>query len=215
MDAQEQDYDRKPASHRGAARAQLPDFPPVRRNAATSQAPANSSARNPTAVGGRPAPRIYDGRCDPGLRSPVARGEAQPGCLLLARTAARTRLMAPGLPRPDSSCSQRRSTNQPRLRSTAPTSLSRARLAASLRFQKPRLVAGVVACLGQECQKQPSTKTASLSFGNRKSGWPNNLRCLRHPAILFSRKSRAKAISVVLFPRPRTRAMTIERCSCE
>ena len=41
---------------------------------------------------------------------------------------------------------------------------------ASLRRQKMRLFTGLVACFGQPCQKQPSTKSASLSFGKTKSG---------------------------------------------
>jgi hypothetical protein len=41
---------------------------------------------------------------------------------------------------------------------------------ASFFFQNARLFAGLVACLGQPCQKQPSTNSASRTCLNTKSG---------------------------------------------
>ena len=46
-------------------------------------------------------------------------------------------------------------------------SRSRATFLASLAAQKARSPSGCVACSGHECQKQPSTKTASRSLGKR------------------------------------------------
>jgi hypothetical protein len=86
-------------------------------------------------------------------------------------------------------------------------------------------------CFGHPCQKQPSTKTATRSFRNTKSGRvvvgrvaprgdpallsplsasrfpPATLTatCRRHPVTPFARRSLARAISVSLLPRPRIR----------
>ena len=69
-----------------------------------------------------------------------------------------------------SSCSQIRTTRQPCARKVRVTSRSRALFPASLRCQNARLLAGLVACLGQPCQKQPSTNTAVRDFEKTKSG---------------------------------------------
>jgi len=91
------------------------------------------------------------------------------------------------------------------------TSLSRRSFASSLRFQNERLFSGMFECFGQRCQKHPSTKTASLSLGKTKSGLPNTGAWRRHPVMPWRRKSRIKATSVSLFPRPRMRDITCDR----
>jgi len=91
------------------------------------------------------------------------------------------------------------------------TSRSRSLFAASLRRQNAALVLGLVACLGQPCQKQPSTKTASLIAGKIKSGLPNTGLFRRQPVILFRLNNFASAISVASFPRERMRDITSDR----
>jgi hypothetical protein len=61
-------------------------------------------------------------------------------------------------------------TRQPARRKARFTTRSRVLFPASLRRQKARLFAGFVACLGQPCQKQPSTKIAVRDLGKTKSG---------------------------------------------
>ena len=128
-----------------------------------------------------------------------------------------------------SSCSQMRSTRQPPLRSILVTSRSRLVFAANFFRQNAALFRGFVACRGQPCQKQPSTKTACLSLGKTKSGrtrksapfplWEEGrgevLRlltltstCLLHPEMPCARKTRTKASSVRAFPRERMRDIT-------
>jgi hypothetical protein len=113
------------------------------------------------------------------------------------------------------SCSQTRTTRQPFRRRVRVTSRSRSLLRRNLRFQKGRLPRGRVECLGQPCQKQPSTNTAILNFGNTKSGRPKTGRCRRHPEIPCRRKSRTRTSSVSLFPRERMRAITADRFALE
>ena len=72
-----------------------------------------------------------------------------------------------------SSCSQTRSTLQPILRSIRLTIRSRVRLPAIFFCQNAAFPLGWMKCLGHPCQKHPSTNTASLLFGNTKSGEPN------------------------------------------
>lgn len=71
------------------------------------------------------------------------------------------------------SCCQIRTTRHPFVRNVRVTNRSRFLLAASFFRQKAALFFGFVACFGQLCQKQPSTKTASLCRGKMKSGLPN------------------------------------------
>ena len=106
----------------------------------------------------------------------------------------------------ESSCCQMRKTVQPSRRSVRFTIRSRALLRANFFRQNARLVAGLVACSGQPCQKQPSTKTASLNFGKTKSGLPKIFGCRRQPVILCRRNNFTSASSVFLFPCPRIRA---------
>ena len=94
-------------------------------------------------------------------------------------------------------------------------------LRANFLFQKARLALGCVPCLGQPCQKQPSTKTASRSLEKTKSGLTLNFRfllsdfpislCRRQPVMRCRRNNFASASSVSLFPRPRIRDITSER----
>lgn len=76
--------------------------------------------------------------------------------------------------------------------------------------QKAARVLGQVACLGQPCQKQPSTKTAvglarlspePVERGNTKSGLPGSLDPRRHPVIPLARKILINRSSVSLLPR--------------
>ena len=72
------------------------------------------------------------------------------------------------------SCSQTLTGRQPNDRSLAFTDLSRSLFLVILFFQKSELLFGKVPCVGHPCQKQPSTKTATLAFGNRISGLPGS-----------------------------------------
>lgn len=110
-----------------------------------------------------------------------------------------------------SSCCQTRITLQPSCFSFRVTNRSRALFWANFRLQKALLLAGCVACVGQQCQKQPSTKTASRHFGNTKSGLPNTRAWRRQPVMRWRRKSDTIASSVDRFPLPRTRDMMSER----
>ena len=78
-------------------------------------------------------------------------------------------------------------------------------------FQNPAFVFGRVPCLGQPCQKQPSTNTATLASRNTKSGFPNSGCLLRQPVIPCNRRKAINASSVSLFPWERMRDMTSER----
>ena len=60
-------------------------------------------------------------------------------------------------------------TLQPARRNARVTRASRRLFPASLRCQNARLFFGCVACLGQPCQKQPSTKSAMRDLGKIKS----------------------------------------------
>jgi hypothetical protein len=57
--------------------------------------------------------------------------------------------------------------------------MSLARVPPILAAQKRRFVRGMCPHAGQPCQKQPSTNTASLEAGNKKSGFPRRLPVLR------------------------------------
>ena len=126
----------------------------------------------------------------------------------------------------DSGCrarahSQIRTTRHPALRKVRFTTWSRFLLPDSLRRQNARLFAGFVACLGQPCQKQPSTKSASRICLKTKSGRTLNFRfplsafriskCLRQPLMPCRRNNFASASSVSRLPRERIRDMTSER----
>jgi hypothetical protein len=110
-----------------------------------------------------------------------------------------------------SSCCQTRRTFHPLSRSVLVTKRSRALFAASFFSQNLRFVAGTVPCFGHPCQKHPSTNTASRAPGNRKSGFPKRLGWRRQPLRVHRRKNAARATSVRLLPRPRTRDMSLDR----
>ncbi len=83
-----------------------------------------------------------------------------------------------------------RNTRQPARRNVRVTSRSRAWFAANFFRQNAALPLGIVPCIGQPCQKHPSTNTASRAARNTKSGLTWNLEletwnfseaCLRHP----------------------------------
>ena len=89
-------------------------------------------------------------------------------------------------------------------------------LASSLEAQKSLLDLGTLPCIGQECQKQPWTKTTSLSRGKTKSGQEQPegvliLRCLRHPETPMRLMARDKGTSVVPFPLDRILDIMRER----
>ena len=110
-----------------------------------------------------------------------------------------------------SECSQTLTTLQPRFRSNLDTSRSRALFREILGVQKPWRDLGIRQCQRQPCQKQPSTKTATRSRRNTKSGLPGNDCCRRQPLIPCARKMDISFNSVSLFPFERTSAITSER----
>ena len=61
------------------------------------------------------------------------------------------------------------------------------------------------------CQKHPSTKTATFSFKNAKSGRPGSGWFRLQPVNRHSRKRRARRSSVVLLPLLRTRVISSPR----
>jgi len=67
-------------------------------------------------------------------------------------------------------CSHRRMTVQPAVVSASLFSLSRSTLRSSFGDQYHSLFFGLEPCSGQACQKQPSTKTATLRAVNTMSG---------------------------------------------
>ena len=69
-----------------------------------------------------------------------------------------------------SSCSQTRAEIQPALSRRASVSRSRCLLVSIFSRQNSALFFGQVACLGQPCQKQPSTKTATRDGVKTMSG---------------------------------------------
>lgn len=113
------------------------------------------------------------------------------------------------------SCCQIRRTCQPRARSWRLTLRSRALFFANFSAQKGRLFLGTTRCREQQCQKQPSTKTASRADRNTKSGVPGKSECRRHPTIWWRRNSFTRASSVETFPLLLTRDMISERLPCE
>ena len=154
-----------------------------------------------------------------GLNSSVTddyRAERAFGVLEAARQLAtqvdlRTRSTNCEVPFAKSSCSHMRRTRQPANLNVRVTSRSRAWFASSFFRQKAALLLGLVACSGQQCQKQPSTKIARRSFGKTKSGLPKTGRLRRQPVMRCARNNFASANSVFLLPRPRMRDITSER----
>lgn len=66
-------------------------------------------------------------------------------------------------------CSHTRTTLHPAVRRSASVCLSRATFRASLSAHQAAFAFGLVACSGHECQKHPSTKTATFARGNTTS----------------------------------------------
>ena len=94
-----------------------------------------------------------------------------------------------------SSCSQMRSTRQPALRSVRLASRSRCLLPRIFASQNACRDFGRVKCRGHPCQKQPSTNTASLSFGKTKSGLTENVRTRLTVEDAEAAEFRSKGIS--------------------
>jgi hypothetical protein len=70
-----------------------------------------------------------------------------------------------------SSCSHARTTAQPAASSASLFLRSRAAVRASFSRHHHLFALGVVPCSGQECQKHPSTKTATRAAGKTASAW--------------------------------------------
>jgi len=111
----------------------------------------------------------------------------------------------------DNSCSQMRSTRQPRCRNVRVTSRSRVLFRASLEAQYAIQVRGIWPCRGQPCQKHPSTNTATRSRRQTKSGEPSSGTPRRQPVRPYARSKRTNRPSVLVLPVLRTSAMIAER----
>ena len=114
-----------------------------------------------------------------------------------------------------SACFKRHSliriTFHPSLLSRPFTDRSLLRFPSIFAFQKARFCLGRRKQRGHPCQKQPSTKTATLCFRKAKSGRPGIGRCLRQPLMPTFRMSLASLTSVFSFPLPLIRDMTSDR----
>lgn len=98
---------------------------------------------------------------DPSWRGRLVRARSD----LRSRTMPLTRSAASS----GSSCSHTRTANQPADAKRSSVSRSRRRLPSIFFRQNSALFLGHVACVGHPCQKQPSTKTATLDGPNSKS----------------------------------------------
>lgn len=102
--------------------------------------------------------------------------------------------------------SQIRRTFQPASFRKRVTWTSRCLFLANFSLQSVALVCGVrLRPQLWPCQKQPSTKTATLALENIKSGLPSKLEPRRHPVIPADLISSISLCSVVLLPELRTR----------
>jgi hypothetical protein len=110
-------------------------------------------------------------------------------------------------------CSQTRSTDHPSARSCRATVRSRRAFLSTFACQNALLVLGGLKQVGQRCQKQPSTKTATFVAGQAKSGRPGNLRCLRQPVIRPARRIDLRRSSVLALPELLMDRMMRERSS--
>jgi hypothetical protein len=109
------------------------------------------------------------------------------------------------------SCSHNRIIRHPFFFRAVAVFRSRCLFIVILRVQNSTLVVGNRPCVGHPCQKQPSTKMASLDFGKAKSGVPGSGRWRRQPLMPAARSAAAIASSVLRFRRERTAAITLER----
>ena len=104
-----------------------------------------------------------------------------------------------------SSCSQIRATLKLLFANSITLLRSRLTLRRILAAQNGELFFGMWPQRGQPCQKQPSTKTASLLLTKTKSGFPGKPgRCSFHPLKPALTKANRRRISVVRLLRPRT-----------
>jgi hypothetical protein len=101
------------------------------------------------------------------------------------------------------SCCQKRSTVHPAALRTASTRLSRSTFCRSFSAQNPALVRGVVPCIGQLCQKHPSTNTANLARENTMSGLPGSRDRTRYRWPRVQSAFRNRSSCVVLEERTR------------
>ena len=110
------------------------------------------------------------------------------------------------------SCSQNRSTRKPLASSCSIVARSRSRFRSILAAQNDLFVRGTWPQSRQPCQKHPSTKIAKRASGNRKSGLPlSPLGLTFQPRTPRRTKANLSRLSVVLFPRPFTEAIALER----
>lgn len=110
------------------------------------------------------------------------------------------------------SCSQNRNTVQPAFLRVRVTIISRLLFPSIFFSQKARCDAGIVRHFLHPCQKHPSIKIITLSFGKTKSGFPIISRGCSFQPEMPNEISRARnRHSVDRFPRPRTADMTSER----
>lgn len=146
-----------------------------------------------------------------GARMSVDHGRDTPERQILSPSVRRMRAMVRAARRRVRACSHTRRTRQPLARRVRVTTRSRPRLVAIFLRQNLEFCLGIVPCFGQPCQKQPSTKSASLALGKTKSGLPNSGLLRRQPEIFAARKREMSLSSVARLPRPRIWDITSER----
>ncbi len=111
-----------------------------------------------------------------------------------------------------SSCSQKRSTLNPFVSRVSVILWSRWLFRSIFAFQKHLFFEGMCPQLGQPCQKQPSTKTASSASEKKKSGFPRtSFAFKRQPPIPVLTRAYLRRFSVVALPLPRTAAIARDR----
>jgi hypothetical protein len=106
---------------------------------------------------------------------------------------------------PRNSCSQMRSTLQPRLLSDLSTRLSRRRFRRIFVVQNEVLVLGTVPCRRQPCQKHPLTNIATLKRRSTMSGFPGSPRVSASVDCIPARRSTARKASSGAVPNRLTR----------
>jgi len=112
------------------------------------------------------------------------------------------------------SCSQNRITEYPEARSRFDTNRSRFLFVRNFARQYLVLVLGNRPQIGHPCQKQPSTKTTSLSARKKKSGFPRTSGGrIAHPLIPARTSPALNLASVVLFPPLLLARMIFDRAS--
>lgn len=121
-----------------------------------------------------------------------------------------------------SSCSHTRRTRHPWATSSVVVCSSRSTFAASFAAHQAELFLAGMACSGQRCQKQPSTKTATRRFGNAMSmvrrGLPGTLiptRNLRPLLCSSLRRISSGTVSARLCVRIRRRTSSVGGEGCD